>query len=66
MQNSRGSPPGPPAIDDTSHDVAARAAELTGGPVGAIAGLAGGHGLAAALGTLRPGGQIAGHRHPRS
>lgn len=46
-------------IDYTSQDVAARAAELAGGPVDAIADLVGGPSLAAALGALRPGGQIA-------
>ncbi len=46
-------------IDYTSQDVAARAAELAGGPVDAIADLVGGRLLAAALGALRPGGQVA-------
>jgi NADPH:quinone reductase len=46
-------------IDYTSQDVAARAAELAGGTVDAIADLVGGHLLAEALPALRPGGQIA-------
>jgi NADPH:quinone reductase len=46
-------------IDYTSQDVAARAAELAGGAVDAIADLVGGHLLAKALPALRPGGKIA-------
>ncbi len=46
-------------IDYTSQDVSARAAGLAGGPVDAIADLVGGQSLAAALGALRPAGQIA-------
>jgi NADPH:quinone reductase len=46
-------------IDYTTEDVAARAAELAGGPVDAIADLVGGRSAAGALAALRPGGQIA-------
>ena len=46
-------------IDYTSEDVAARAVALAGGPVDAIADLVGGRLLQAALGALRPAGQVA-------
>ena len=46
-------------IDYTSEDVGQRAVELAGGPVDAVADLAGGQSLAGALGALRPEGQIA-------
>jgi len=46
-------------IDYTSEDVGQRAVELAGGPVDAVADLAGGQSLAGALGALRPAGQIA-------
>jgi NADPH2:quinone reductase len=46
-------------LDYTAGDVADQAIELAGGPVDAIAGLVGGPHVAAALGALRPGGQIA-------
>jgi NADPH:quinone reductase-like Zn-dependent oxidoreductase len=46
-------------VDYTSEDVAARAVQLAGGPVDAIADLVGGATLSGALGALRPGGQIA-------
>ena len=46
-------------VDYTAGDVAGQAIELAGGPVDAIAALVGGPHLAAALGALRPGGQIA-------
>jgi NADPH2:quinone reductase len=46
-------------IDYTRADVAARALALAGGPVDAIADLAGGALAAAAFPALRPGGQIA-------
>jgi NADPH2:quinone reductase len=46
-------------LDYTAGDVAEQAIELAGGPVDAIAALVGGPHLAAALGALRPGGQIA-------
>ena len=46
-------------IDYTLEDVARRAVALTGGPVDAIADLAGGLLAAAVLPALRPGGQIA-------
>jgi NADPH2:quinone reductase len=47
------------SIDYTREDVPGRARELAGGPVDAIADLAGGTAAAGALGALRPGGQIA-------
>jgi NADPH2:quinone reductase len=46
-------------IDYTRQDVAVRALTLAGGPVDAIADLAGGTLAAAAIPALRPGGQIA-------
>ena len=46
-------------VDYTREDVAARAQVLAGGPVDAIADLVGGTLAAAALPSLRPGGQIA-------
>jgi NADPH:quinone reductase-like Zn-dependent oxidoreductase len=46
-------------IDYTRGDVAPRALTLAGGPVDAIADLAGGTLAAAAFPALRPGGQIA-------
>ena len=46
-------------IDYTSEDVAQRTISLAGGPVDAVADLAGGLSLAAAMGALRPAGQIA-------
>jgi NADPH:quinone reductase len=46
-------------IDYTTEDVAARAVALAGGPVDAIADLVGGRLLQAALGALRPAGQVA-------
>jgi len=46
-------------IDYTREDVAARALTVAGGPVDAIADLAGGTLAAAAIPALRPGGQIA-------
>jgi NADPH:quinone reductase len=46
-------------IDYTTEDVAARAVALAGGPVDAIADLVGGRLLSAALGALRPAGQVA-------
>jgi NADPH:quinone reductase len=46
-------------IDYTSEDVAARAVAFAGGSVDAIADLAGGRLLQAALGALRPAGQVA-------
>ncbi len=46
-------------IDYTREDVPGRARELAGGPVDAIADLAGGPAAAGALAALRPGGQIA-------
>jgi NADPH2:quinone reductase len=46
-------------IDYTSEDVAQRTISLAGGPVDAVADLAGGVSLAAAMGALRPAGQIA-------
>src|SRR6516164_285175 len=46
-------------VDYTREDVAARAQALAGGPVDAIADLVGGTLAAAALPSLRPGGQIA-------
>jgi NADPH:quinone reductase len=46
-------------IDYTSEDVSARALQLAGGPVDAIADLVGGRSLSAALAALRPGGQAA-------
>jgi NADPH:quinone reductase-like Zn-dependent oxidoreductase len=46
-------------IDHTCQDVASRARALAGGPVDAIAGLAGGSLAQAACTALRPGGQIA-------
>ena len=46
-------------LDYTAGDVAEQAIELAGGPVDAIAALVGGPHLAAALGALRPYGQIA-------
>ena len=46
-------------IDYTREDVASRARAVAGGPVDAIADLVGGSMAQAALGALRPGGQIA-------
>jgi len=46
-------------IDYTSEDVAQRTISLAGGPVDAVADLVGGLSLAAAMGALRPAGQIA-------
>ncbi len=46
-------------IDYTSEDVAQRTISLAGGPVDAVADLVGGPSLAAAMGALRPAGQIA-------
>jgi NADPH:quinone reductase len=46
-------------IDYTTEDVASRAVALAGGPVDAIADLAGGRPLVGAMAGLRPGGQIA-------
>ena len=46
-------------IDYTREDVASRALAVAGGPVDAIADLVGGSMAQAALGALRPGGQIA-------
>src|SRR6266568_8534130 len=46
-------------IDYTTEDVARRAAALAGGPVDAIADLAGGQSAQGALAALRPAGQIA-------
>ncbi len=46
-------------VDYATGDVAAQAVTVAGGQVDAIAALVGGPHLAAALGALRPGGQIA-------
>lgn len=46
-------------IDYTSEDVGQRTISLAGGPVDAVADLVGGLSLAAAMGALRPAGQIA-------
>jgi NADPH2:quinone reductase len=46
-------------LDYTTEDVPRRAVDLAGGPVDAIADLAGGQALGAALDVLRPGGQAA-------
>jgi NADPH2:quinone reductase len=46
-------------IDYTTEEVPSRAMTLAGGPVDAIADLAGGRPLAGAMAALRPGGQIA-------
>jgi NADPH:quinone reductase len=46
-------------IDYTRDDIVARTCALAGGPVDAIADLAGGTLVAAAIPALRPGGQIA-------
>jgi NADPH2:quinone reductase len=46
-------------IDYTLEDPGERAIQLAGGPVDAIADLVGGQQLAAALGSVRPGGQVA-------